>query len=206
MIQLVPVSNTTYSFVATGDATYFGVGFNRTSGTMTAVVSNFSLKEVGSVLVTSNSNVGIGTTSPANTVKLDVVGDIRTSTGILFGTDTAAANLLDDYEEGTFTPTVTSVGGTGIVYTPVGDTGTYTKIGRLVTFSVNLYGTYTGTFTYVRIALPFTVGSVNDAIRGYNNATAALIGGRTDASSARFLTFNFQASGETGIYTGSYNV
>jgi hypothetical protein len=69
-----PVSNTTYSFVATADAAFFGIGINRTSGTMTAVVSNVSVKEVGSVLVASNSNVGIGTTSPAT--KLDVKGNV----------------------------------------------------------------------------------------------------------------------------------
>ena len=64
IIQLEPVSNTTYRFAAIGNATFVGVGFSRTSGTMTAVVSNFSIKEVGSTLVTSESNVGIGTTSP----------------------------------------------------------------------------------------------------------------------------------------------
>jgi hypothetical protein len=122
------------------------------------------------------------------------------------GSGTMTSELLNDYEEGTFTPTVTSVGGTGIVYTPVGDTGTYTKIGRLVTFTVNLYGTYTGTFTYVRIALPFTVGAVNDSVNGFNGSTGAILGGRTDSTAARFLVFSFQASGETGIYTGSYNV
>ena len=122
------------------------------------------------------------------------------------GTGTATANVLNDYEEGTFTPTVTSVGGTGIVYVAVGDTGTYTKIGRLVTFTVNLYGTYTGTFSYVRIALPFTVGAVNDSVNGFNGSTGAILGGRTDSAAARFIVFNFQASGETGIYTGSYNV
>jgi hypothetical protein len=47
-------------------------------------------------------NVGIGTTSPA--VDLDVNGTIRSASGILFGSDTAAANTLHDYEEGTFNP------------------------------------------------------------------------------------------------------
>ena len=74
MIQLTPVSNTIYRFTATGDAAYVGLGFSRASGTMTAVVSNFSIKEV-SILVTSNSNVGIVTTSPTNT--LDVNGSAR---------------------------------------------------------------------------------------------------------------------------------
>ena len=38
------------------------------------------------------------------------------------------------------------------------------------------------------------------------NRNGNAIGGRTDSTSARFITFNPQASGETGIYTGSYNV
>jgi hypothetical protein len=77
----------------------------------------------------SDGAVGIGTGSPAK--PLDVVGDIRTSTGILFGTDTAAANTLDDYEEGTWTPTVDSG-------TMSGAAGTYTKIGNMVTINFSL--------------------------------------------------------------------
>jgi hypothetical protein len=69
-----PVSNTIYRFVATANAAFVGLGFSWTSGTMTAVVSNFSIKEV-SILVTSNSNVGIVTTSPTDT--LDVNGTAR---------------------------------------------------------------------------------------------------------------------------------
>jgi len=51
--------------------------------------------------------------------------------GIKFGTDSAAANALDDYEEGTFTATLSpSVSGT-ISLSP--STCSYTKIGRQVT-------------------------------------------------------------------------
>ena len=49
--------------------------------------------------LTIAGDVGIGTTSPA--VDLDVNGTIRSASGILFGSDTAAANTLHDYEEGT---------------------------------------------------------------------------------------------------------
>jgi hypothetical protein len=51
---------------------------------------------------------------------------ITASTGILFGTDTAAANTLDDYEEGTWTPVMT-----GVTLTTA--FGSYVKIGNLVT-------------------------------------------------------------------------
>jgi hypothetical protein len=79
-------------------------------------------------------NVGIGAT-PA--VELDVNGEIRASTGVLFGTDTAAANTLDDYEEGTWTP-VFRGGTTAGSYTYSTQVGKYTKIGNKVTVTATL--------------------------------------------------------------------
>jgi hypothetical protein len=57
--------------------------------------------------------------------------------GITFNGDTAAANALDDYEEGTWTPTVISL---TVVGTPT-YTGRYTKVGRLVSFDLQIYST-----------------------------------------------------------------
>jgi len=84
--------------------------------------------------IDSNGDVGIGTSSPAK--ELDVNGEIRASGGILFGSDTAAANTLDDYEEGTWTPVYEPQTGSFATMTMdvVGD-ATYTKIGRQVTVS-----------------------------------------------------------------------
>ena len=58
----------------------------------------------------------------------------RSDGGICFNGDTAAANALDDYEEGTFTATLVATGST-FQYTY--RTGSYTKIGNSVHF--NLY-------------------------------------------------------------------
>ncbi len=58
---------------------------------------------------------------------VDVAANVRAATGILFGTDTAAANTLDDYEEGTFTATLGAVDADPT--TPVTTTGYYTKMG-----------------------------------------------------------------------------
>jgi len=99
----------------------------------------------------SAASVGIDKTSPAK--KLDVNGEIRASSGILFGSDTAAANALDDYEEGTWTPTLTS----GPTFTV--QTAKYTKIGNVVFIVCSIFRTEGGTFTSDLIVggLPFTV-------------------------------------------------
>ena len=53
-------------------------------------------------------------------------------TGVLFGTDTAAANTLDDYERGNWTPVADS----GITGWASLESATYVKIGDLVTVNV----------------------------------------------------------------------
>jgi hypothetical protein len=55
--------------------------------------------------------------------------------GLKFNGDTAAANALDDYEEGTCT--LTLIGSTAGATTPVTTTANYTKIGRTVTLDFN---------------------------------------------------------------------
>ena len=79
------------------------------------------------------------------------------SDGLKFGADTAAANALDDYEEGTWTPGFAgSTGGTGTL-TSYG--AWYTKVGRLVYVSCYIVCTGLGDMSGdVRISgLPFTV-------------------------------------------------
>ena len=88
-------------------------------------------------------------------------GGIRSRYGIKFGTDTAAANALDDYEEGTFTPTFFADGSaSGIVYDH--QNGYYTKIGKLVSVTVSMQitnkGSSSGNVTFR--GLPFTVKDV----------------------------------------------
>jgi len=78
--------------------------------------------------------------------------------GITFGSDTADANALDDYEEGTFTVGWTSTDNT---FTPDTTTGQYTKVGQLVTVTYMAYmsgaptiGTSGNGITFT--GLPFT--------------------------------------------------
>lgn len=120
------------------------------------------------VTVTSAGNVGVGTSTPA--VACDVVGQVRASTGILFGSDTAAANALNDYEEGTFTPTIvgTSTAGTA-TYGSNGQQGRYTKIGNRVFFDLYLaWSAHTGTGDLQINGLPFTVQNTTNLNRTYS--------------------------------------
>jgi hypothetical protein len=123
----------------------------------------------------TNDRIGIGTITPA--VKFEVNGLVKISTtmgvgaatpstsgaGITFPATQSAssnANTLDDYEVGTFTPSVTFGGGsTGITYDAVRRIGTYTKIGNKVFYFIHVELTSKGSSTgSVNITgLPFTV-------------------------------------------------
>ena len=84
--------------------------------------------------IDGNITLGVATSGTANTsitynTGLEVLNDgyARAKNGLLFGTDTAAANALNDYEEGTWTP---SLGGNASYNF---QSGFYTKVGRQVT-------------------------------------------------------------------------
>ena len=95
----------------------------------------------------------IGTTV-ASTAGQVFTGDIAApkitaSTGVLFGTDTSAANTLDDYEEGTWTINEVTAGT---------QANTYTKVGRLVTIQINITGPTTFSNSSLT-GLPFSSSS-----------------------------------------------
>lgn len=76
--------------------------------------------------------------------------------GLKFNGDTAAANGLSDYEEGTFSPTPTK--NANMTGTLVASGGLYTKIGNLVHIEISFTGgsvTSTGTETSFYFDLPF---------------------------------------------------
>ena len=82
-----------------------------------------------------------------------------TTDGLCFGSDTAAANALDDYEEGTFTLVVAPATGS---LTSYNQQGFYTKVGRSVSliacFQITNAGTASGNASLS--GFPFT--AIND--------------------------------------------
>ena len=137
------------------DNDYLSIGFEDTG------YDSFSLTGDNLFTITTDGNVGVGTISPD--VELDVDGEIRAADGILFGTDTAAANALDDYEEGTWTPTDNS--GAGLTFTGV--VATYVKVGQLVTVAFAL--TFPGSSASALNSfggLPFTTMTTSNTMWG----------------------------------------
>jgi hypothetical protein len=110
-------------------------------------------------------------------MRFDVDGSERmrilSSGGITFNGDAAAANALDDYEEGTWTPTCNFGGSesSGATYAFRG--GTYTKIGRQVTVTgrIDLSNKGTGSGHFGIGGLPFS--TPND--QKYRSAVALWI-------------------------------
>jgi hypothetical protein len=86
-----------------------------------------------------------------------------TSSGLTFNGDTAAANALDDYEEGTFTPTISfGNASVGVSYS-ASTSGRYTKIGRQVSITCLVILTSKGSSSGpARIGgLPFAIANAN---------------------------------------------
>jgi len=105
------------------------------------------------------NTVGVGNATPS-----------ASGAGITFPATQSAssnANTLDDYEEGTWTPVLKFGGGsTGIATSQ--QYGQYTKIGRLVTCTFNIFLTNKGSSTGVATidGLPFTVLNGNGYYAG----------------------------------------
>jgi len=110
----------------------------------------------GTAMTLNSTGLGVGVT-PTGTG-----GCLQLKSGITFPATQVAssdANTLDDYEEGTFTPTIigTSTAGVG-VYTV--QLAKYTKVGRLVTVEVDLgWSAHTGTGNMQITGLPFTTNA-----------------------------------------------
>ena len=110
--------------------------------------------------------LGAGTRQERLRIGTDGSLQLRNSTGIDFSqiqTNVAGmtSELLDSYEEGTFTPTL---GGGSNTFTQT-PTGIYTKIGRVVTCMMRCQWSARSGSNGVTVALPFAVNSTS-TLRG----------------------------------------
>ena len=119
----------------------------------------------------------------ATVVRLD-------SDGLKFGSDSAAANALDDYEEGTFDAHFRDANNGNILVSATGN-GQYTKIGRVVHVTIQVYQNGVSSTTlssgYNYIEMPFTSNSTFNATTflpmyygGIGNIKAGYLSGNTN--------------------------
>jgi hypothetical protein len=149
----------------------------------------------GTVSQTQVLGVGISSTLFLQGASASVSG-----TGITFPATQSAstdANTLDDYEEGTWTPTATGSGTPG-TYTVSVSSATYTKIGRLVNarFSIGFSAASGGTGTFVIGGLPFNYTSLAVIIGSANAASL----NTTAASSNGIIIGNLSGSSDTRLF------
>ena len=161
------IKTTSSGVTVTGSATMDGATVNSGSINMASSLIQFS----GNL---SLPNVGACLFRPvADTIAFGINNGQRVSVnqhGLLFGTDTASTNALDDYETGTFTFSL------GHSLTPTETDGTYTKIGDfcIAAGSVTFPSTVDGNHAILG-GLPFVAagGRPGGAIVRYSNDNEA---------------------------------
>ena len=129
---------------------------NSTTGTGTSDGSRIQLSGNDLLLVNRESaNMQFYT---ADTERMRILS----SGGITFNGDTATANALDDYEEGTWTPTIIGVS-SGTKTAGSGNVGRYVVVGNHCTISgtVHCDGTETLSGAIAMGGLPFAVANIS---------------------------------------------
>ena len=128
------------------------------------------------------------------------------SDGLKFNADTAAANALDDYERGTWTPTLTLTGSLGYATRE----GTYTKVGNLVnaTFAIVINSVSSLSSVCGIGSLPFTVsgGSTADSspiqfgiVRSLTTSYPSLTGYLAAGGTASTISVHLTNGGHIGL-------
>ena len=143
-----------------------------------------------------------------------------TPNGITFGGDTASANALDDYEEGTFTPTYVGFS----ISSVSSNNGRYTKIGNTVMVQVDLQDvTWTSGTGHLGISnLPFAGGAqraftgtfawyylvnnlgTSDSLAGYVAGGASSMMMYASQNGHIWHTIVTPSSGNNGYFNGTF--
>ena len=194
---------TTYIDMFGASGGTFGARFIRNGGTNGQTL--LQAKGTGGLIVrTDDAAPVIIQTGGAEAARFNTSGNLAfpAGQGIDFSATagTGTSELFDDYEEGTWTPTVTSTSGT--ITTVDNVEGFYTKIGRQVTVYAHATTTNNGTGAgNLRfMGIPFTPSTSTMSITGfigvgYNSSSGQLLRGRITGGNLQI---------DVGNYDGTY--
>ena len=138
----------------------------------------------------------------------NAIGMRLTNSGLCFGSDTAAANALDDYEEGSFTATLPNGGGSCTFTTT---TAKYHKIGGVVHVQVSLNNIANHAVVDILIGgLPFTSSSNSTSVSNVLTNRPALTNGLccfiNDNESQIRIRSAFASDGQKGSIFNGYGL
>lgn len=164
----------------TNDNLKTSIAFKRTGNNSSYIYSRISSERIG----THDTDIVFATNYGGS---LSEELRIKANGGITFNGDTAAANALDDYERGTWTPAI-NLSGT-LTYSVNGQLGRYVKIGNTVYVSFHVRISSTDTTQSAAVSatvtgLPFT--SANVSLQGIVPVMSEDATARANASAATF--------------------
>ena len=169
----------------------------------------------GLILTGQGSTDDITIKNDADTTVLNVATggtNVEVSAGnILFGTadkgvylgvtSATAANLLDDYEEGTYNPTVTASTSGGWNLASGYDTYSYTKVGRLVMVSGYIDVTSDNSPDgAVQVSLPFTPSALSESSDQFHSWSIILTLHADAATNAQISCWTTSGIGNSRLY------
>ena len=163
LVEVQNSTDTSYSGVkleqSSGSGGYFAINKLGTNSSATGGANAAQIWQSGNAPIV----IGVNNTEEAR---------FLSGGGLTFNGDTAAANALDDYEEGTFTPTIGGWSGSG-TGTYNSQLGRYTKVGNLVTVWYRVTWTnLTGASGVLCVqSLPFAASNSPD----WNNSSSCMI-------------------------------
>ena len=203
------------------------VYFNRTTNDGAIATFGKDGTTVGSIGVDSGDNLYIGgsaashsglyfgtnTAAPITAGTLtDAVTDLGTagyrfkdlylSGGVYLG-GTGAANLLEDYEEGDHTTSITCTTSGTVTVNTTFDSVSYIKIGQLVTVTgLVVVGSVSSPVGAFKISMPFAVAGAGVAKRGSDSAAAITVHNGVSANSSDYVSIAASNESDLTIYLG----
>jgi len=146
--------------------------------------------DIGGIIYDHNGNYMAFQTNTTEQVRIHSNGVLSASDGIALGVGTAntASNVLDDYEEGTWTPTTNN--GTGYS----AQFGRYVKIGKMVWLNANINTSSTSGIGNIIQGIPFASSNTG------NSAGNVSIGYYAGVNTAMIWLSGYVLNGSHNIY------